>query len=352
MPDTSKTEKATPKRRKDERKKGNVFQSRDAVSAAGILLTFLTLKAFFPYLYQTLSRRLILYIGMTRDFQEVSLSAFTSLGRELIFTAVLLTAPVALASALSAVLISGAQTRFLFSGEKLKFKLSNINPLSGFKRMFSAKSVAELPKTIAKIILIATVLWNKFQGLSGHFPKLMNSDLKSGALFILSAVMDAVMSVSVIFIALAAFDYFYQWWVYERDMRMTKQEIRDEYRQQEGDPQVKSQIRQQQKRIAMRRMMQKVPQADVVIRNPTHYAVALAYDPQKHAAPMVLAKGQDELALRIIATAEKSGVPVTENRPLARALYETARLDAEIPEEFYAALADILAWVYSIRKEK
>ena len=154
------------------------------------------------------------------------------------------------------------------------------------------------------------------------------------------------------FVGLAIFDYVYQWWDYEKNLRMSHQELKEEYKQTEGDPQIKGKIRDRQQQMSRQRMMQKVPNADVVIRNPTHYAVAIQYDPEKNSAPVVVAKGADTLALRIVAVAEEHGVYVTENRPLARGLYESVDLDREIPEKFYKTVAEVLAFVYSLRKKE
>ena len=153
------------------------------------------------------------------------------------------------------------------------------------------------------------------------------------------------------FVVLAIFDYVYQWWDYEKNLRMSKQEIKEEYKQSEGDPHVKGQIKERQQQMSRKRMMQSVPEADVVIRNPTHYAVAIQYDADQHSAPVVVAKGADALALRIVQIAEEAGVHVMENKPLARGLYETVDIDREIPEKFYQAVAEVLAFVYSLKKK-
>ena len=164
--------------------------------------------------------------------------------------------------------------------------------------------------------------------------------------------MSIVLKTSVVFIFVAGADYLYQWWQYEKNLRMSKQEVKDEYKQTEGDPQIKSRMKSMQQQRARRRMMQNVPSADVVIRNPTHFAVAIKYYQDKHRAPRVVAKGMDSLALRIVSTAEENGVYVMENKPLARALYDSVDLDGEIPERFYRAIAEVLAFVYSLKKKE
>ena len=157
---------------------------------------------------------------------------------------------------------------------------------------------------------------------------------------------------AVIMAFVAAADYLYQWWDYEKNLRMSKQELKEEYKQTEGDPQIKGKIRERQQAQARQRMMQQVPSADVVIRNPTHFAVAIKYDPERNSAPIVVAKGMDSLALRIVAVAEENGVFITENKPLARGLYEAVELDQEIPDRFYQPIAELLAFVYSLKKKE
>lgn len=160
-----------------------------------------------------------------------------------------------------------------------------------------------------------------------------------------------VNTVGVAFIFLAAFDYLYQWWEYEKNLRMSKQEIKEEYKQTEGDPQIKGRIREKQRQMASMRMMQNVPKADVIIRNPTHFAVALGYDSNANRAPVVLAKGADHLALKIVEVGEANGVYIMEDKPLARGLYASVEVDMEIPEEFYQTVAKVLAFVYKLKKK-
>ena len=180
----------------------------------------------------------------------------------------------------------------------------------------------------------------------------MDESIGATLAFIGDSLMTLVNTVGIIFLVVGVFDYLYQWWDYEKNLRMSKQEIKEEYKQSEGDPQVKGKIKEKQRQMASMRMMQKVPEADVIIRNPTHYAVAIKYDPEKDRAPVVVAKGADHVAFRIIEIGEKNGVHITENRPLARGLYEAVEIDMEIPAKFYQAVASILAVVYKMNKKK
>ena len=273
-------------------------------------------------------------------FKDITFTIFTTAG--------LLMAAVITAS----IVLSGAQTRFLISSENIKFKFSKLNPLSGIKRMFSIKAIVEVLKNLIKITILGYVIYSSIRSRLLLVPRLVSVDLVSGISFILSAIMAIVKSVVIAFVAISAFDYLYSWWEYEKNIKMTKQEVKEEYKQLEGDPQIKGKIKERQRAAAMSRMMQQVPKADVIIRNPTHYAIAIKYDIKKDNAPVVLAKGMDELALRIIHKAEEFSISIIENVPLARALYASTELNREIPLEYYEPVAEILAWVYRIKEKE
>lgn len=348
---SEKTEKATPKKREDERKKGNLFQSSDVISAVSILAIFLALRFTVPYIYRYFSNLYIQYLGYARTETTASTDLAVKACNNAAIAVLLLSASVMIVSVLVAVLAAGIQTRFKFSGEKIKFKFSNISPLQGMKRLFSLRSVVEVLKAIAKIAVVAYLLYVQIKGFYTRGINMLEGDVFASTASMLTAVMDLVIQMSIAFIGMAVLDYGYQWWEYERNIRMTKQEIKEEYKELEGNPEIKSRIRQIQTQISRRRMMQQVPTADVIVRNPTHFAVALRYDAEKDNAPVVVAKGQDYLALRIIAVAQQYEIPMKENRPLARALYESVEVGREIPQEFYTVLAEIMAWVFQLKKE-
>jgi len=243
------------------------------------------------------------------------------------------------------------QTKLLFSTKTLEFKFDRINPLQGFKKLFSMRSIVEIIKSILKITVLIYVIYSILKKEMNLLPRMMDMTFEETASKTGAIIMEIVIKAGVIFMFLAIADYVYQWWQYEKNLRMTKQEIKDEFKQTEGDPQIKNRIRALQLQRAKQRMMQKVPQADVVIRNPTHFAVAIKYDQSVNRAPLVVAKGADNLALMIVKVAEENGVYVTENKPLARALYETVDLDREVPEQFYRAIAEVLAFVYNLKKK-
>lgn len=350
MADSSKTEKATPKKREDERKKGNIFQSKDVISALSILALFYTLKLMFPFFYQYMSTLLTKYLTYIKTTDVLSSSFAMDVLKDAVIAILLLAGPVMLVSVVVGILATGVQTRFKFSKENIKFKFSKMNPLKGLKNMISLRSFTELLKAMVKISVIGFVLYSAFLKITQSFTKLMFLDIMSAVSFILTSIMDIVIQLSLAFIAIAAVDYFYQWWEYERNIKMTKQEIKEEYKQMEGDPQIKGQIRERQRKMASQRMMQQVPTADVIVRNPTHFAVALKYDIEKNGAPVVVAKGQDYTALKIIEIAKEHNIPMTENKMLARALYSKVEIDQEVPAEYYLILAEIMAWVYSTKR--
>ncbi len=253
---------------------------------------------------------------------------------------------------LASIIATIAQTRGLVSFQLLKPKFSRMNPLQGFKRLFSLRGLVELLKSILKIVILGIVIWNSLKDEIATIPMLMDMTIQQALVTAGSMMMGIVKTVAIIMVFVAAADYLYQWWEYEKNLRMSKQEIKEEYKQTEGDPQVKGKIREKQNAMARRRMMQNVPNADVVIRNPTHFAVALQYDPEHNRAPVVIAKGMDSLALRIVAIAEKHDIVTMENKPLARGLYENVELNAEIPDQFYQPVAEVLAFVYNLKKKE
>lgn len=339
-----KTEKPTSKRRQDARKEGNVFQSRDAATVVVLFGVFWGIKLYLPFLQKTIEECLNHFIS--RVSWENPLGEAPQIFIYLVVTVVKCTVPLLLWASLLGILAHGVQTRFNVSFQSVKPKLSKLNPISGLKKMFALRNVVELVKNLIKITLLLVLLYGILKKDLVAMSKLLDMQTMASAAFMLKAVFDLVVKVCAAFAVVAFFDFLYQRWEYEKNLKMTKQEVKDEFKQTEGNPEIKGRIRRIQRQMALSRMMQKVPQADVIIRNPTHYAIALKYDPKKHGAPVVLAMGQDELALRIVRAGEENGVFIIENKPLARALYGSCRLDREIPAEFYGAVAEILVHIY------
>jgi len=243
------------------------------------------------------------------------------------------------------------QTRLLFATDALKPKFSRLSPIEGFKRIFSLRSLVELIKNLLKVTILAAISYNFIMGRVMPMTKTMFMSLEQSVVYILESVIWLIVNICIIFIAVALLDFIYQRWDYERRIKMSKHEVKEEYKQLEGDPLVKRRIKEVQMKFAMSRMMQAVPTADVVIKNPTHYAVALKYDIVKDIAPVLIAKGQDELALRIIKIAEENGVYITENKQLARELFVTVDLNRAITADFYDTVAEILALLYKMKNK-
>ncbi|WP_458862809.1 flagellar biosynthesis protein FlhB [Acidaminobacterium chupaoyuni] len=346
-----KTEKATPKRKQDERKKGNVFFSRDIITALSLLTSFYGIKMIYPSAQKNLQKLIESFFRLLPAQQSLTQADAKRLMIEGMTTFALTALPLLLLCVLVAVAATMLQTRMLFSTKAFAFKGERINPLNGLKKMFAFKSVIELVKSILKITVVGYVIFQAAKKELSLLPRLMEMGFQQSIYYTGQVIFRLVIKVGIIFVFLSLADYLYQWWDYEKNLRMSKQEIKDEYKQSEGDPQIKGRQRSLQQQRSRRRMMQSVPAADVVIRNPTHYAVALKYDQDKNSAPVVVAKGADKLALRIVAIAEENHVYVTENRPLARALFETVEVDQEIPGKYFKAVAEVLAFVYALKEK-
>ena len=354
MPESTgeKTEKATPHKLREQRKEGNVMQSKDVVTAAFILLVFFILRIMAKLMYKTAADCVTYWLSIAGDGMEngrldgmrVSSKLILEAGKATLFIA----GPVLLASILIPVIVTGIQTKFIFSKKSFQFKISKLNPFEGIKKMFSVASVFELFKSLVKLIILFAVVYNEVSSRISEFARLFQMDLSSGLIYIMDAVFTICMKIAVVFVAVAAIDFLFQKYKFDKDMKMTKQEVKEEYKQMEGDPQIKGKRRQKQQQMAMNRMMQDVPTADVVVRNPTHFAVAIRYDEEKDIAPVVVAKGADNMAFKIIEKAEENGVAIVENVPLARGLYKSVDLGRAIPLEFYHEVAQVLVFVYEL----
>jgi len=346
-----KTEQATPKKKQDERKKGNIFQSQEVIIVFTLIVSFYAVQFLGPMLLSAVEQNLQKFIGLMATVDYVGQTEIRSFFIDGCITFAETALPLLLITGLAAVILTLAQTRLLFTMKSVAPKFNRINPLEGFKKLFSVRAVVELLKAVAKIIILGYIVYTVFLDYIPMLPRMMDMGVGQAVAQTGQMIMSIVQSVAIASAFVAAADYLYQWWDYQKNLRMSKQELKEEYKQTEGDPQVKGKIKERQQQQARRRMMQNVPSADVVIRNPTHYAVALKYDAKRHPAPVVVAKGMDSLALRIVKIAEENGVAVMENPPLARGLYAAVDLDKEIPEDYYQAVAEVLAFVYSIKKK-
>lgn len=346
-----KTEKATPKRRSDARKEGNVATSKDVIMVVSLFGCFYCLQLFFPMMYKSLRDILVYLIAAIGEIDELSAGELQQLGMMVVKLLALCIFPLGIISIAIAVVATGVQTRFLFTMKPTKFKLSKLNPLNGIKNLFSAKNFIEVVKSLLKLIVLSVVLYQVLKGEITLIAQTMDMNPVVGFSYILKEIMSMVLRIVLVFAAIAGFDFFYQRWSYEKKLKMTKEEVKEEYKQTEGNPQIKGKIRSLQQSMARSRMMQAVPTADVIIRNPTHYAVALRYDIDHDNAPVLIAKGQDLIALKIVEIAEQNHITVIENKPLARGIYASTPLDCEIPAEYYGVVAEILVKVFRMNKK-
>ncbi len=345
------TEKATPKRRRDERKKGNVLQSKDIVTVFTLIGGFYALKLTFMSSYSALKGCMLKYFSYMQNKAELSQDLIREMAFDSVLVAARIIAPLMACIVFLSIAATVFQTKPLFVLDSLKPKFNRLSPLQGFKKIFSVRSIVEVLKGIIKISILFYLLYDFIGKQIIELPKLFTLEIPAACGYMFQTVFNMALRIGMAFAVISVFDFFYQRWEYERQLKMSKQEIKEEYKQLEGDPQVKGKIKELQRKMAMSRMMQQVPDADVVIRNPTHFAVALHYDPEKHVAPILLAKGQDEMALRIVRVAEENEIFIVENKPLARAIYATTDLNQQLPPEFYGAVAEILVHVYRINNK-
>ncbi len=352
MAGEDKTEKATPRKRKKAREEGDVLQSKEIISAFTLLAIFIALRQLAPFMLQNLMRTVENGISSIGTHGAMDSAEILKLGRDSMGRYAVIVLPVMVIAGLVSVLFTAIQTRFVFSGKSLKPKFSHINPMSGIKRMISIRAIVEVIKGLLKISIIGYVMYSELVSIIKDLPNMLDVSITTGILYLAEKVYDIAIAIGILYIFLAVLDYMYQRFEHEKKLRMSKQEVKEEYKNIEGDPQVKGRIKQKQQEIAQQRMMAEVPEADVVIRNPTHYAVAIKYDHQKDIAPRVVAKGAGYVALRIIDIATEHKVELVENRPLARALYEQVELDRQVPVEFYHAVAEVLAAIYELKNTK
>ena len=326
--------------------------SRDAVAVASLLGTFAVLWLVTGIFVEQLGGFMSLCFASIGEKPQEAVSKSGEVGIQAVMVILKTVGPVVAVSILCAVAATFAQTRFLVSTESIKPKFNRLSPLQGFKRLFSLKSLVETGKNLIKIVILLVIIFLSIRDMFLESSNYLYTDLTASVAHLVEMAWGMVIRICIAFVAVAALDFFYQWWDYEKNMMMTKQEVKEEYKQMEGDPQVKGKIKEIQRRRAQQRMMQQVPGADVVIRNPTHFAVALRYKPGRDDAPIVLAKGQDSLALRIVQIAEDNHVAVVENVPLARALYAQAELNQFIPPDLYDPVAKVLVYIFKLNDKQ
>ncbi|MFC8575212.1 flagellar biosynthesis protein FlhB, partial [Heyndrickxia sporothermodurans] len=339
-----------PKKRQDAKKKGQTAKSQDINTAVGLLAVFLFLLFGSSFIGNHI------FNFFRSSFQHLLLVDLTENNFHVLVVEVLkeiaiVLGPILLVAFIAAIVSNFAQIGLLFSPESIAPKLEKLDPIKGFKRIFSMRAIVELLKSILKILFVGVVtfivLWTRIDEVLGLSYKSVGDAVK----VIINLALQMGVAASIALLFLAVFDFLYQKFDFEKNIRMSKQDIKDEYKNSEGDPLIKSKIKQRQREMAMRRMMQEVPKADVIITNPTHFAICLKYDENKQDAPYVIAKGVDFVAEKIKKIAKEHEIIMVENRPLARALYDQTEIGDAIPEEFFKVVAEILAYVYRIKNK-
>jgi len=348
--DAEKTEKPTPKKRREARREGQVLQSREVTSAFILIVAVISIKVIGEYLINSFINffsETYSYVPNIDEFFYENNLRINIL--KVITSYIKLAGPILAISTLAAVIISYLQVGFLFTTKPLMINFNRISPIEGFKRLFSKRALVELVKSILKIVFIGYVAYSFMKKNFGRIIDLPFFNPKPMFINFADLTYDYVIRILAALMGIAFIDYFFQWRQHEKSLMMTKQELKEEYKQTEGDPLIKSKIRERQRQISMRRMMQEVPKADVIITNPTHIAVAIKYDKDLYNAPYVVAKGADLIAENIKKIAKENSVPIVENKSLARILYDTLDIGDLIPEELYEAIAEILAYVYTLK---
>jgi len=345
------TEKATPKRRLEARQEGNVARSIEINSALILLVCTLTLYFFANWMISRIkmgmaaSIKHATQINLTADnLNDYALIAIQFIAENV--------APLALLIILFGIAANILQVGFLVSFKSMQPKLSKINPVEGFRRLFSLRSLTELIKGILKIVIVGYVAYLTIKGEFDQYNLLMDSDIYTIVSVIGKLAFKLALKITLILAVLGVLDFLYQKWEHERNLRMTKQEVSDEHKQAEGDPLIKGKIRTMQRQFMINAMIKELPSADVVITNPVHVAVALKYESSAMAAPKVVAKGARKMAERIKSIAMEHDIPIMENPELARALYKSVDVGVEIPPKFYQAVAEVLSYIYQLKNKK
>lgn len=350
-----KTEPATPKKLEDARKEGQVSKSREIGMGLSLLGLFVTLKIYigilgeqFIELFQKTYTRIPEFVGTEGTYDT---AAFSALFVDNIADMIIMIAPFLAIGFMIAFVADLVQVKWKVTMKPLMPKFSKMNPIKGMKKIISPQSLFELAKAIMKVFFVSYLAISTVKDKLRLIYTLYDISLPSALVAIGDVVIDLGIKISAWYMVIAVIDFVYQKMKFKKDMKMSKQEVKDEYKNAEGDPKVKSQQKQRMRQASQRRMMQSVPTADVVITNPTHFAVALKYDADSGRAPIVVAKGEDFLAKRIKEIAKESKVEIVENKPLARMLYHNVELGEEIPPELYQAVAEVLAFVYGLKNK-
>ena len=345
-----KTEVPTEKKRRESREEGQVAFSKELSSAALLAGIVLTLVATSPIILDAMRQLMSQIFRDLAQSEELSIDSIFTLSGEILSIILPAFAPFAAVIIFAGIFASVLQVGVMITFKAISPKFNKISPLTGLKRLFSSQSLADFLKSMAKLIIVGFVGYLTYIDKITELNGLSVSTPESILIYNFTVVAEVAGKIVLALVAIAIFDYFYQRWHHEQQLMMTKQEVKDETKQTEGDPQLKARIRQIQREMSNARMMQEVPKADAVIVNPTHFSVAILYDRDVMTAPEVIAKGADHLALRMRTVARENNVPILERPELARDLYANVEIGDDIPERFYKAIAEILAFVYRLRK--
>ncbi len=346
-----KTEEATPKKKQDARKKGQVAKSKDVGLAFTMIACTVIIVALSGFLVSNARENIIYYLGNsgTMEITEITLKNINS---NVISRFLLAVLPFITPIMVFGIIASLAQTGFMLTGEPLKPSFKKLNPINGFKNMFSKKNAADLVKNLLVVIIVSWVGITYFKNNYSKIIQISNLYTPEIGTVVKELVVGIFVKISIVLVILAAIDYLLQFKFYNDELKMSKQDIKEEYKQMEGDPQIKSKIKQKQREMSQRRMMQAVGDATVVITNPTHIAVAIKYEEGKMEAPKLVAKGAENIAIKIKELAKEANVPIVENKPLARMIYSKVELDEDIPQDMYQAVAEVLVVILKMKNKK
>ncbi len=349
-----KSEEPTTKKLDDARKEGQVAKSQEIATAFSLLALFVILRILYPFMgtnFRSIFERVYNNIpNVARTYDGfLPVATIISILNNAILTMLLIAAPFLIVGFLTAFLCDFVQVGFKPTSKPLQPKLSKLNPISGMKKIFSSRKLFELGKSILKLAVMTVVIYSFFTGRTESLFLLYDMPLKQAIGLMGNLIISLGLRIGVAYMIIAVLDLIYQRRKFRKDMMMTKQEVKDEYKNSEGDPAVKSAQKRRMMEASRRRMMQQLPQADVVITNPTHYAVAIKYDAQEADAPIVIAKGSDYLAQKIKEIARENDVEIVENKPLARMLFANVEVGEMVPPELYKAVAEVLAYVYHLK---
>ncbi len=353
-PGGEKTEEPTAKKLQDARNEGQVAKSQEITHAAGLMALFILIRLLYPYMADNFTGMMRYVYGQIPSFitlydGELPLRTIKTILNMALLRILLVALPFMIVAFLIGFITNLVQVKWKITTKPLQPKLSKLNPIKGFKKIFSTRKIFDLVKAIAKIGIIVGVVYVYFLGYTASFFTLYDMSLSQAIGLLGNTIVEVGIRIAAVYVIIAAADYVYQKRKFRKDMRMTKQEVKDEYKNTEGDPQIKGQQRRRMMQASQRRMMQELPNADVVITNPTHYAVAISYDAEKYDAPKVIAKGEDYLAQRIKDIAKENDIEIVENKPLARMLYANVDVGEFVPPELYQAVAEVLAFVYHLK---